>query len=409
MTKFQKKVLTSVATSALLMQLLPGIAFASVSCTITGNGSDTDNSCDFASEKVVEVSQDNNMDVQNNVDVTSKTGDNEAKGNTGGDVTIDTGDATADIQTQTEGNTNTANVQGTSTSKDYNLEVSGNGTDSDNKAEVDVIDEVSLDQSNDADVHNNVDVAAETGSNEAKDNTGGDVSVKTGDVSVNNGVWVKTSVNANSATVGSTGSEGSLSLMIKDNGSDTDNNIDLAILSDVGLDQSNDADVHNDVDVSANTGKNEAEDNTGGDSEITTGDVTVDVTLDTMANFNQADVATGFLGGDVDLKVASNGTDSDNEIGLDLIDSLDVGQDNDLDVNNKDVEVSAGTGYNELKDNTSESSRDDSSVKTGDTESNVTVSTSGNANAFGGETNLEFSFDLTELMNLLSALSALLG
>lgn len=403
MTKLQRKLASAVGAAALLMNVSAPVAMASVSCTISGNGSDTSNNCDFASLSQVNVDQTNDMHVDNNVDVQSSTGKNEAKDNTGGEVEIDTGDVDTHVSVDTSGNTNVADVQGSSSQDDYNLEISGNGTDSDNSIETNVIDNVSVDQHNNAHVDNNVDVEAYTGANEAKDNTGGDVSIDTGDVTIGSGISVNTAVNANSATVGGHGSDGELSIKIKDNGSDSDNNVDLALLNETNLDQTNHADVDNNVDVMAGTGYNEAEDNTGGDTSVDTGDVNVDVTVDTMANFNTADVSDAFGFGNAELKVAGNGTESDNNIELDLIDQLDANQHNDLNVDNHDIDVYAKTGKNDVEDNTV-GNGGDPMIETGDVSSDINVSTTGNANSLNGDHSVEVNFDMSEFVNLLHAL-----
>jgi len=406
MKNLQRKIAAAIAGSALVMQMVPAVALASVSCTISGNGSDTDNNCNFASLQEVTVEQDNNLDVDNQVDVESNTGGNTAEDNTGGNVEVTTGKASVDVAVDTNGNTNAANVANTNSNGDYDLTVSGNGTNSDNNVDLDVTDKVTVKQDNKADVDNKVDVEASTGKNEANDNTGGNVVIDTGDVVVES-VKVSNALNVNSATVGDDRDSGVLSAWISDNGSDTDNKIDLALLSEVEVDQENDADVENDVWVDGVTGKNEGEDNTGGDSEVTTGDVTVDVTVDTMANFNQADVS-GTSMGEVELKIKENGTDSDNTLDLDLTDALDVDQDNDFDADS-DVDVEGKTGDNELEDNTLGEGGDDPSIDTGASDTSVSVSTSGNANVFGGDMDLQLDFDMSELVNLLNALGALLG
>src|SRR3990167_1600933 len=63
---------------------------------------------------------------------------------------------------------------------DTTVEISGNGSGSDNEANVLVESTTVVTQNNDANIQNNVTVNANTGNNEANDNTGGDVSVDTG-------------------------------------------------------------------------------------------------------------------------------------------------------------------------------------------------------------------------------------
>ena len=79
------------------------------------------------------------------------------------------------------------------------IEISGNGTDSDNDATISFGQSTTVVQSNTADVYNQVDAEADTGDNTANDNTGGEVSVETGDDDVN--VKVGNTLNSNSAEV----------------------------------------------------------------------------------------------------------------------------------------------------------------------------------------------------------------
>lgn len=405
MTKLQYKAASAIGAAALLLNVTAPIALASVSCTISGNGSDTSNNCDFASLRDVSVDQNNDANIDNNVDVSASTGKNEAEDNTGGDVGIDTGDVSTDVSVDTSANTNVADVQGTSSDNSFDLEVSGNGENSDNSVETNVIDNVAVNQNNDAHVDNNVDVAGYTGANRAKDNTNGDVQINTGDVSMDDNVSVNTQVNANAATVGGNDNGGDLSIKIKDNGSDTDNNVDLALLSDIAVEQNNDAHVDNNVDVFAGTGYNDAKDNTGGDVGIDTGDVNVDVSVDTMANFNTANVDSALSFDNVELKVADNGTESDNNIDLNAIDDLAVDQNNDFDAHDNNVDVHAKTGKNEAEDNTIGGG--DPVIETGDASVNVDVNTNGNANAYGTNHDVHVNFDMQELLDLLQSLANL--
>lgn len=407
MMNMKRKVSLSLASAAMIMQMFSGVAFGAISCTISGNGTDTDNTCDFATSRTVTVDQNNDMDVDNDVNIKAETGDNEAEDNTGGDVEIETGDVSADVTINTSGNTNTADVNSAGTSYDYEAEIVGNGTESDNDVVVNSTDVVDVDQYNKADVDNKVDVDASTGDNEAEDNTGGDVKISTGDVEVNDGVVINTMVNANSAVVGDSDHGGTIGVTIRGNGADSDNLFDLALSNVITLDQDNDADVDNDVDVDAETGDNEAEDNTGGESGIETGDVKVDVAIDTTANFNSAEVSDNYLT-DVMVDIKKNGADTDNDFDLDLCDVLDVDQDNDLDVANASgIDVDGDTGGNEVEDSTN--GDEDPMIETGDVEADVSISTAGNVNAYNGEANLQLDFDLSELVDLLSALSQLLG
>ncbi len=150
---------------------------------------------------------------------------------------------------------------------------------------------------------------------------------------------------------------------------------------------------------------------TGGDVVIDTGDADVDVDVDTMANFNWADIADCCLI-DGKVKIAGNGYESDNDLGLALTSVLAANQTNDYDCKGKkyseyeywwnkksncnDVDVDADTGNNDANGNTHFDG--DPSIYTGDASSSVSVSTSANANGLtvGGDTLDEFEVEFPE-------------
>src|SRR3989344_8106782 len=71
-------------------------------------------------------------------------------------------------------------------------------------------------------------------------------------------------------------------IIINGNGSNSNNDVNVDYNRDVDVDQNNDADVNNDVNVDANTGKNDANNNTGGDVMIDTGNAEATVETDDM-------------------------------------------------------------------------------------------------------------------------------
>src|SRR3989304_5041730 len=89
-------------------------AYAAISCTISGNGSDSSSFCDFDYEREVEVEQENKLDVENKIEVDANTGGNEANDNTGGEVGIETGDADVEVKVENTLNANVASVSGNS-------------------------------------------------------------------------------------------------------------------------------------------------------------------------------------------------------------------------------------------------------------------------------------------------------
>ena len=389
-----RRITTAIATGAVLLNALVPSAFAATSLTISGNGSGSVSDVKVESENKVEVKQNNDANINNNVDVKGNTGGNEASGNVGGKVEIETGNATANVSVNNATNTNTASVQnccGEATT----VNITGNGSGSDNEVRLNQDNKVELDQDNDADIDNNVDVDAETGYNDANDNVGGAVKVTTGDT--DSTVKVHTAANANSAMIGGGSEEGGVSAWISGNGSDSDNEIDLDLENNVDLDQDNDADVDNDVDVDAETGYNDANDNVGGDVEIVTGDADATVEVDTLVNFNGADVDSCGCTGDLVAKIAGNGSDSDNEIAFEAENETEADQDNEADVDN-DVDVDGETGDNEADDNVGYDGSDPR-VTTGDADATVDAHTASNANFFG-ET-FDFEWDWNELLGWL--------
>ena len=409
MNKYQKAVASAVATGVLLFNgLLP--VFAST-ILITGNGSDTKNEVVVGQNSTTAVTQSNTASVTNNINATSSTGKNDADDNTGGDVSIETGDAKTEVSVENTLNSNTAEVDCCG-ANDFDVEISGNGTYSDNKVELDINKDqdsaLVVEQANSAKVDNRVDAKAKTGGNDAEDNTGGSVSVKTGDATTS--VTLGTMANTNSAKVGGagTGQGGSLSAMITGNGSDTDNLIDLDLDSWMYLVQGNAAGVLNDVYAKSSTGGNDADDNTGGEVEIETGDAEATVEVDNAVNFNWADADCGCLLEDLLAKIAGNGTYSDNKIEADMDSGLLVEQENEGGLNNE-LDAKAKTGYNDAEDNTG-TPGDDPSIQTGDAETEVVVENSGNSNVYGAgsdwempefDFNFNFSFNLGDLLEWL--------
>lgn len=391
MTNFKTKITTAVATGAVLLQAMAPLSFAST-IEISGNGAGSDNTANVKQTSTTTVNQSNNADVTNKVEAKAKTGNNDANFNTGGNVTVDTGDAEATATVTNNLNSNVAQVDCCGV-QDTDVLVSGNGAQSDNDVVVRGTNTTTLNQNNNANVRNNVDVAAVTGGNDAGFNTGGDVVVKTGKATVD--ANVTTNANSNWAHIGSNGDTSSnVSLKILNNGAGSDNNISAKLANTTTLSQWNDARVRNDVDAQAKTGNNDANFNTGdGDVVIDTGDALATATVDNAVNFNAADVDCGCVYG-LTAKIAGNGadagleydSDSDNTITADLSGVQAFGQGNLAKLNNDLAGregVEAKTGNNEASGNTSGSEYSDPSVKTGDAETGTNVSNSGNHNILG--------------------------
>lgn len=409
----KRAVTSAIATASLLFYAFATSAFAqTTSLEITGNGSDSDSDINLTTDRTVTVVQENDADIRNDVNASADTGNNDANDNTGGDVTLETGDATTNVEITNQANTNVADLGDCGTcAGDTNITISGNGSDSDNDVTLDQDNTVDVFQDNRARIRNDVDADSDTGDNDANDNTGGDVSISTGNATTT--VGITNHANANVANLGNgDDSEGSVDLRITGNGSDSDNSIDLDLDNSVTLVQENRADFRNDVDADADSGNNDANDNTNGDVAIETGDATTEVMVDNMANFNWANVDCCLF--DILAKISGNGSDSDNDIDADFTNTLDVFQGgqrgNDARFRN-DIDADSDTGYNDAEDNTG-AVENDPSVTTGNAESTTEVSNSANLNVFGQgagddfetpdfDFDFDFDFDLSDLVSLL--------
>src|SRR3989344_9149602 len=107
--------------------------------------------------------------------------------------------------------------------------ITGNGPDSKNEAKLELEQQTTVVQTNNADVYNEIYADAKTGGNEAEKNNAGDVSINTGDASVTTNVT--NTLNSNVAEVECCGA-GDIDVEISNNGADTDNKVDLKVNED---------------------------------------------------------------------------------------------------------------------------------------------------------------------------------
>ena len=397
---------------------------SAITLEMTGNGVDSDNEIKLESEQKTEVSQENEFNVDNNINASANTGSNSASRNTGGDASIDTGDATSTVAVQNAGNLNEAVVDCCASAGNATVLISENGDSTDNKVKLENENKVEVSQENKSNIENRIYNDATTGWNDANRNTGGSVTITTGNAEASTGIF--NGGNINSAIVsGGDGHVGGVSARILGNGVDSDNEIELDLEHKVELSQENSARIRNYVDSDAVSGKNDANRNTGGDVTIDTGSAEVEVLVDNAVNFNFADVDCGCLL-DVTAKIAGNGDSSDNKIKAELEDKLEVDQENsckdshrgwgrgefvlenfwfpefgrhDKDCLENDIYADAFSGWNEADRNTGESDADPS-IETGDAATDVEVWNAGNSNVFGDVSDWEFPEDEHEGNNV---------
>ncbi len=421
-----KKITTGIAAIAMLAQIaiFPASAFASTTTLqITGNGADSQNTTQVSNTTNTVVSQTNSADISNTVNASSSTGSNSANKNTGGDVKIDTGSSQTLVSVENTANSNAASVTNCNCAADATVVVSGNGADSKNNAKLELENKTQVAQSNSGDITNKVKADSTTGDNKADKNTGGSVSISTGDALTH--VDMTTHANSNAAQLGSgNGNGGSeVSLLVAGNGADSKNSVWRALDKTAVLQQYNSSSVNNSVDASSSTGENKADKNTGGSTSIDTGSAFSGVLVDNAANFNWANIDCDCLT-NVAAKVANNGTDTKNTISADLTDAQNIFQDNSCGNDlwsfgwdgwgkkcgvNSHVNADSATGVNSLADNTGNPGMDPE-VMTGDSETAIAVTNTGNSNVYGepmtmptggSNVNVNVSFNLSALLGAL--------
>lgn len=292
----------------------------------SGNGADSNNDGSVSISDASDTIQLNNADINNNLDASAVSGRNTASKNVGSS-TINTGDSNVTGTIINNVNTNAAGVMVSEFNivddqvGDYVLDYDSactfgcgsgtsvvnenNGSDSQNTGQVNVADDSQTFQSNIGNLNNDMVLVADSGNNEAKNNTGGDNTIKTGDANIaanilnfmNNNIagnvvygvvnvfgdligdiiLPQSEIDKHSADVGLANSA---------NGSGSENDSIANLSSTDQYQQFNQAEIINNIDLEATTGKNEAKDNTGGNNSISTGDSNIDANVTNIANNN---------------------------------------------------------------------------------------------------------------------------
>lgn len=317
-----------------------GCSPAMVAAANSGNGSLSTNDATINNISSNDVNQSNNASLGNNMVLTADSGSNRASANTGGDTLITTGDANIDANAVSLLNNNIAgsvllgfvNIFGKligdiilpesvlQCESDCQAALlaanSGNGAGSQNTAEIDTNTNTTITQSNNADILNNLDLLANTGDNQTSNNTGGTASLKTGNVSLDSrvlniinsnltgGSWWLVIVNKAGQWVGQIfgipgtdmagsqgtqfveGASGEITAINSNNGTDSNNNAEISQNQNTEVSQENNARLVNNLSLNANTGNNRANDNTGGNTAITTGDAKIIANLVNFVNNN---------------------------------------------------------------------------------------------------------------------------
>ena len=181
------KVGAGIVTASLLLSSMATAAFADYVAEISGNGAGSTNTIYIKNKSNCNVYQKNSTGVLTEIESSASTGGNKANGNNGGDVTIDTGNATSTVGVSVEGSSNTASNPCCCTCDgcesqpaEHTALISGNGEGSNNSVTLKKIKSSEVKQRNRTEVLTGVLSKARTGRNKAKNNTGGTVDVLTG-------------------------------------------------------------------------------------------------------------------------------------------------------------------------------------------------------------------------------------
>lgn len=305
----------------------------------TGNGADSTNSANLSSANQSNTFENNDATVGNSLTLHADSGNNTASMNTGGNTTLQTGNANVDGNILSFLNNNIAgqvlvnvvNIFGnlvgdiilpadescTTCSQGTTVTNTGNGANSTNDASSSSTNSDNTTQANTANIANNLDLSATTGNNSTTGNTGGDSSVQAGTAHVktnvlnvtnnnieNGGTWWLVLINnagtwigellgfpgsniaASSGTQLSTSPSGDTTATNTENGANSTNNSSLANTNTSATTQQNNANLRNTLHLSANTGGNQANYNTGGNTQIRTGDANVIANLINFVNNN---------------------------------------------------------------------------------------------------------------------------
>lgn len=259
--------------------------------------------------------------------------------------------------------------------------ISGNGSFSSNSASLDQTTNTTVRQTNNANVTNDVRTDLNTGNNTSFGNTGsGGSSISTGDATANTSIT--NALNSNAAVVSPCGgcADGATNVKISDNGSVSDNSVDLTKTKNTTVTQTNDANIDNTVDAHLNTGGNDVTNQTGGSSQIRTGSASDTTNIVNRANRNVAVVGGGAgtgAGNAMNFEISDNGAFASDTIDASLTNNTVLAQTNVADISNE-VDARLKTGNNHMFGNTGNGV---DHISTGNAVANTSILNDVNVNA----------------------------
>lgn len=227
------------------------------------------------------------------------------------------------------------------------LTVSGNGDGSQSQINFQNESTQEVSQSNQTEIENQIDDQANTGGNNVSDNTTESVQVETGDIQSQQ--TVINQANQNQLAIEDCCQEAELS--ISNNGSDSQNSIDIISSHSSQTNQQNIAQITTNINISANTGNNKISSNTANQIALLTGNINHHTSVDNGHINQNSHTVSGGSTGSINAKINNNGSGSQNQLAyayhIDTItNTVNVTQ-----INNS-VKTDLNTGGNVLDGNT---------------------------------------------------------
>ena len=276
----KSKIFVSVFTATLLVinQFFAYSVYAD-EYSISGNGEGSSSNVEVKRDESANAKQSNQAEVNNEVKTEANTGNNEASGNTGDEARIETGYARQQVTVENSGNNNVATNGCCPDSEESSAQIIGNGSGSSNGITQTQNSNTQILLNNNLRIRNNVQTNANTGDNEASDNTG-DVTIVTGNVNTRIGV---ANQNLNNSFASVSKPDSSLNTKVAGNGVGSSNQIESDYNSDDEYVVNNYLELNNNLGIYSNTGGNKASRNNG-KVFITTGNVYLDIILSNRFN-----------------------------------------------------------------------------------------------------------------------------
>lgn len=161
-------------------------------------------------------------------------------------------------------------------------------------------------------------------------------------------------------------------------GTGSTNSLNVEVSDQSNVEMVNSGVTVNEINLTVNSGQNQADANNG-ESQVDTGDVGLEVQVETQGNVNDAEFSEDAQETNINLTNQSTGTDSDNQIDVVLNDSNTVEMNNSSDVTNN-IDLNLNSGENKTNGNNG-----DVKVHTGDISVSETIKNHVGANRLVGE------------------------